>query len=306
MKAWKGKRVLITGAASGIGRALAERLGARGAELILTDRDEERLSVTTAELRRAGSTAQHHVLDVTRGASILEAREAIHSRGGPIDALINNAGVVFGGAFLDVPLQKHLDTFAVNVLGVVSMTHAFLADLVARPEAHLVNVASAAGLTAVPFASTYASSKWAVIGLSESIRLELARQGHRHVHVTTVCPLYVSTGLFEGARPPLFTSMLTAAQLADEIVEGVERDRIFVRTPWLVKLVPFLNGVLPTGFVDVLSTALGAAGRMERWTGRAPSAPEPRARPVAGRRRAVKPSPLSGSRSRRRAPPTAP
>jgi all-trans-retinol dehydrogenase (NAD+) len=285
MKAWKGKRVLITGAAAGIGRALAERLGARGADLILTDRDEEHLAATTDAIRRAGARAQHHVLDVTRSASILQVRDAIHSRGGPVDVLVNNAGVVFGGAFLDVPLQKHLDTFAVNVLGLVAMTHAFLADLVARPEAHLVNVASAAGLTAVPFASTYASSKWAVVGFSESIRLELARQGHRHVHVTTVCPLYVSTGLFEGARPPRFTSMLTPAQLADEIVQGVERDRVFVRTPWLVKLVPFLNGVLPTGLADALSTALGAAGSMEQWTGRSPSAPETAARRAAGRRR---------------------
>jgi len=285
MRAWKGKRVVITGAASGIGRALAERLGARGAALILTDRDEERLAATAAALRRTGATAQHHVLDVTKAASILQVRDAIHARGGPIDVLVNNAGVVFGGPFLDVPLQRHLDTLSVNLLGLVSVTHAFLPDLVARPEAHLVNVASAAGLTAVPFASTYAASKWGVVGLSESIRLELARQGHRHVHVTTVCPLYVSTGLFEGARSPLFTSMLTPERLADEIVEGVERDRIFVRTPWLVKLVPFLNGVLPTGLVDALSTALGAAGSMERWTGRAPAAAEAPARRAAGRRR---------------------
>ena len=79
--------------------------------------------------------------------------------------------------------------------------------------------------------------------------------------------------------------MLTPAQLADEIVRGVERDRVFVRTPWLVKLVPFLNGVLPTSLVDALSTALGAAGSMEQWTGRARSAPGTSTRPVARRRR---------------------
>ena len=288
MKAWNRKRVLITGGAAGIGRALAERLGARGADLILTDRDEESLAATADALRRAGSTVQHHVLDVTKGASILRAREAIHSRGGPVDVLVNNAGLVFGGAFLEVPLQRHLDTFSVNLLGLVSMTHAFLADLVARPEAHLVNVASAAGLTAVPLASTYAASKWAVVGFSESLRLELARQGHGHVHVTTVCPLYVSTGLFEGARPPRFTSMLTPAQLADEIVDGIERDRVFVRTPWLVKLVPLLNGLLPTTLADALSSALGAAGSMEQWTGRPRSAPVTSARRAGGRRVAAR------------------
>jgi hypothetical protein len=79
----------------------------------------------------------------------------------------------------------------------------------------------------------------------------------------------------------LFTSMLTPAQLADEIVEGVERDQVFVRTPWLVKLVPFLNGILPTRLADALSIALGAASSMEQWTGRSPSTPGTPTRRVA-------------------------
>ena len=285
MRDLSGKRVLITGGAAGIGRSIAERLVPEGAELVLVDLNEHALNETLGAVEHLGAKVAGYALDVTDHDSVLHLREQIHEDLGPVDVLINNAGIVYGGTFLDVPLEKHMRTYRVNVEGLVTMTHVFLPDLLSRPEAHIVNMASAAGLVGVPWGSTYASSKWAVIGFSESLRLELARQGHRHVHVTTVCPLYVSTGLFEGARPPLFTSMLTPERLADEIVEGVERDRVFVRTPWLVKLVPFLNGVLPTSLVDALSTALGAAASMEQWTGRSPSAPETPARRVASRRR---------------------
>lgn len=268
MKSWPGKRVLITGGAAGIGRALAERLAASGAEVLLTDIDEHRLMDTVEAVRAGGRTARGYRLDVTDADAILRVRDEIHAAGGAIDLLVNNAGVVFGGAFLSVSLDKHLATYAINTLGLVKMTHAFLPDLISRPAAHLVNIASAAGLGGLPFATTYASSKWSVIGFSESIRLELASLGHRHVKVTTVCPTYVSTGLFEGARPLRTTSLLSPERLAAQVVRAVERDRVFLRTPWLVKLIPLMNGVLPVRLVDAISGVLGAAGSMEHWTGR--------------------------------------
>ena len=101
---------------------------------------------------------------------------------------MNNAGTVFGGYFLDVPLDRHLTTLEVNLLGPVILTHAFLPDLIDRPDAHLVNIASLAGYGGAVRASTYGASKWGVIGFSESIELELARQGNAHVHVTHGVP----------------------------------------------------------------------------------------------------------------------
>jgi short-subunit dehydrogenase len=270
MREWGGKRVLVTGGAAGIGLAVARKLAARGAEVLLADLDEGRLAEAVRGLREQGHAARGHRLDVSDAAAVLRVRDEVHAGGGPIDVLVNNAGVVFGGPFLSVPLEKHLATFAVNTLGLVQVTHAFLPDLVARPAGHLVNVASAAGLSGLPFAATYASSKWSVIGFSESIRQELARLGHRHVRVTTACPAYVSTGLFEGARALRTTSLLSPEGLAEELVRAVEKDRIFLRTPWIVKAIPFLNGVLPVRVVDALSAAVGAAGSMEGWTGRRP------------------------------------
>jgi short-subunit dehydrogenase len=271
MRDLRDKRVLITGGAAGIGRSLADRFASRGARLVLGDVNATALDGAVAALRQRGATASGYVLDVTDAAAIGTVRQRILDEQGPIDILVNNAGIVFGGPFVEVPLEKHLATFRVNVFGVVAMTHAFLPDLISRPEGHLVNMASASGLIGLPYGSTYASSKWAVIGFSESIRLELAMLGHRRVGVTTVCPSYVSTGLFEGARPPKTTSLLTADQLAAKVIRGVERNRAFVLTPWLVKVTPMLKGVLPGRVFDVVAWQFGATSGMSHWKGRSPN-----------------------------------
>jgi short-subunit dehydrogenase len=149
----------------------------------------------------------------------------------------------------------------------MTMTHAFLPDLIAAPRGHLVNLASASGFIGLPNGATYASSKWAVIGFSESIRLELRSQGHKNVDVTTVCPTYVDTGMFEGARPPRTTRVLTPDLLAAKIVEAVEQRKVWVLEPWIVKITPMLKSCLPTPVSDFLSDALGASSSMDNWRG---------------------------------------
>jgi short-subunit dehydrogenase len=165
----------------------------------------------------------------------------------------------------------------VNLQGPVVLTHAFLPDLIARPDAHLVNIASLAGYGGAPGGSTYGASKWGVIGFSESIELELHRLGHTHVHVTTVCPGVVSTGLFEGTRPMRLTSILTPDKVADAVVRGVLRDRGYVRTPWLVKVAPVLRGVLPHRAFNAVNGLFGGTTAMDAWTGHgaAPASPTP-------------------------------
>ena len=268
MRTLSSKRVLITGGASGIGKSIAKRFAADGAQLILVDLNEPLLQATAREIGAAGPFVSSYRADVTDVAGIAALRERVNADGGPIDVLINNAGLVFGGPFLDLPLEKHLTTYRVNTLGVVAFTHAFLPDLIGRPDAHLVNVASASGLIGLPYGSTYASSKWAVIGFSESIALELKMLGHEHVHVTTVCPSYVSTGLFDGAKPPLMTRMLTPERLADQVARAVLGNRSYVLAPWLVKLTPPLKGLLPAGLFNTVSGFLGATSSMTQWKGR--------------------------------------
>jgi all-trans-retinol dehydrogenase (NAD+) len=276
MHSLEDRRVLITGAASGIGLAMAGRFAAAGARLVLTDINEELLEQAAAGLRGSGHDVAAYRLDVTDPDDVAAVRARINDEGDPIDVLVNNAGTVFGGYFLDVPLARHLTTLRVNALGPVIVTHAFLADLIGRPDAHLVNISSVAGYGAAVEGSTYGSSKWAVLGFSESLELELARLGHSHVHVTTVCPGVVSTGLFEGARPLRLTRMLTADDVADSVVAGVLRNRAYVRTPWLVKLAPVLRGVLPHAAYNAISGVLGGTAAMDDWTGRADQPDRPR------------------------------
>ena len=268
MRELRGKRVLITGGARGIGLALARRLAREGATLLLADLDARALDESAASIRATGAGAFGFPVDVTDTLSIAALRDAVHGEGGPIDVLVNNAGVVFGGPFLEVPLARHVTTYRVNVEGLVAMTHAFLPDLLEREDAHLVNVSSASGFLALPHGTTYASSKWAVIGFSESLRSELKLGGNDHVGVTTVCPSYVTTGLFDGVRAPFLVPLLTPEKLAEKVTRAILDDRPWVRLPWMVKLTPFLKGVLPAAVFDSTARLLGVSTSMTTWKGR--------------------------------------
>ncbi len=266
MKNLDAKLVLITGAARGIGLALARRFAAEGAEVLISDLDEAALADAIEKIAQDGGRARAYALDVTDATAIAATRKRILEECGPIDLLVNNAGTVFGGPFLDVDIDRHRSTFEINLIAPVMMTHAFLPDLLSRPEAHIVNIASASGLIGIPFGASYASSKWGLIGWSESLRLEMKHWGKPHLGVTTVCPSYVSTGLFEGAKPPLLTKMLTPERLAEITVRAVGRKKAFVLAPWLVRITPFLKGVLPRPIFEKISELTGATTSMQHVT----------------------------------------
>lgn len=267
MSSLKLKRVLITGAAGGLGRTLAKHFAAEGCELVLTDLQAEPLEDVRAALEETGARCRAYTLDVTDEAAIQEVRRRVHDDMGTIDILVNNAGVVFGGPFLEVPLERHRLTYRVNVEGVVAMTHAFLPDVLESPRGHVTFIASASGFLGLPNGSTYASSKWAVIGFAESIRAELKAQGHKHVGVTTVCPTYIDTGMFEGAKPPKTAKLLDPDEMAEKIVEAVKKQQIWVLEPWIVKITPFLKNCLPTRASDFISDIFGASSSMDSWQG---------------------------------------
>lgn len=268
MRNLRGKRVLITGGAQGIGRKLALCFAKEGAEILLMDIAKEALTATAAEISAMGVKTHAYFGDITDAHGIAELRDNIHAEVGKVDVLVNNAGVVFGGDFLNVPVASHLKTLEINIEGVVRMTHAFLPDLIGQSEGHLVNIASAAGLLGLPHGAAYSSSKWAVIGLSESLRLELRQLGHEHVKVTTVCPSYVDTGMFDGAKPPTMTPILDPGNVAQKVVRAVLRDKAFVMEPFLVKLVPLLKGCLPLALIDWIAWRLGVTSSMKSWRGK--------------------------------------
>jgi short-subunit dehydrogenase len=263
----KGARVLITGAGRGIGRALALRFAAKGATVVVTDIEKSAAEAVAAEIRAAGRKAEAFTMDVTDPHSVGAAREQINATVGPISILVNNAGTTRGGPFGDVPIEDHLAVTELNVDGTMITTHVFLPDLEAARRGRLVNIASIAGYVGVPFASSYAASKWAAIGFSESIRQELDRRDLGHVGVTVVCPGYVDTGLFDGAEPPKGTRFLTPEKVAKLTVRGVRRGKPYVRTPWLAKVAPPMRGVMPSRTADLITRMFGVGASMIGWTG---------------------------------------
>jgi all-trans-retinol dehydrogenase (NAD+) len=268
MRSLHGKRVLITGSGQGLGRAIADQFARAGAEVIITDRDYALVEAAVAELHKAGQRAVGYLLDVTLPEQIATVRSRLLAEHGPLDVLVNNAGIVFGGPFVDTPIDRHRTTLAVNLIGVLEVTQAFLPDLLTRPEGHVVFISSASALIALPFATTYAASKWAVLGFAESLREELRVQGQHHVSITSVCPSYVDTGMFHGVRPPRFIPWLRPEQVAQATLRAVERRRELVLMPWPVKVMPILGGILPRGLYRRLCAWLGVTTSMVEWRGR--------------------------------------
>lgn len=264
----RDKVVLITGAAMGMGKLLAEEFLADGARVILIDMNGEALAKTAAELGEPETGVLEYVADITNRHSVTALRDWVHRETGPIDVLVNNAGTVAGGKFLEVPIEDHFRTIDVNVNALMHMTHAFLPDLVEKRAGHVVMLASAAGFVGVPSASSYSASKWAVIGFSESVRLELEREGLHEIKFTIVCPSFVDTGMFSGVKAPLLAGMLEPHDIAKTIYRAIKRDDLWVIEPLVVKTVPFLRAVFPTRIVDGLSSLLGMDRSMDTWVGR--------------------------------------
>lgn len=257
-------RVVITGGARGLGLALAHAFLARGARLVLLDRDEAELDRAVAAL---GPHVVGHRLDVTDPVAVAALRDEILADG-PVDVLVNNAGVVFGGAFAAVPVAKHLTTVMVNLGGLLAVTHAFLPHLESRPRAAILNVSSASAFVALPYGTSYAASKAAVLSFSESLGEELHVRGHHHVRVSALCPSYITTGLFAGATTALGTWLLTPESVAAAGVRMVERGTARKVQPWTAAVLLVGFGWLPRPLFHTIARLFGVSRSMAGWKGR--------------------------------------
>ncbi len=267
-----GTTILITGAAMGMGKMYAHLAVAdQAAHVVLWDVNAELLEQAMAELRGRGSEIHPYVVDVSRLEAIEEAAQKVRDEVGTVDILINNAGIVRGKYFWEHDQRTDIAaTMAINTLALMHITREFLPDMIAggRP-ARIVNVASAAGLLANPRMSVYSSSKWAVIGWSDSLRLELKQAGHNHVMVTTFCPSYIKTGMFEGARGPLLTPLMEPEAVTERVWRAMKEGTPMLMMPWTVKLSTALRGVLPLAAWDVVAgRVFGVYKSMEHFTGR--------------------------------------
>lgn len=263
-----GKTVLITGAASGIGRTMALAIAHRGATVVGWDLDREPLDLLVKEVHAEGGIAYGYVCDVGDRAAVFETAGLLQREVGPVDVLVNNAGVVSGRYFLDLSEEDVERTFRVNTLAHFWTIQAFLPAMIERGAGHIVTISSAVGLFGTPRLSAYSASKHAVVGLNESLRLELARSAPG-VRTTVVCPGYIDTGMFEGAQVKArwLVPTLQPEQVATAVVDAVEHDRDQVLIPPIVRTASPLR-ILPTRLYDTVLGALGVTASMDRFVGR--------------------------------------
>jgi NAD(P)-dependent dehydrogenase (short-subunit alcohol dehydrogenase family) len=195
----KGKVVVITGAGSGIGRALAYDLARRGAKLALSDVDPNGLAETVKQVQVIGAPVRSVRLDVTDRAAVLRYAEEVVGDYGAVNVVINNAGIAFTGDIADMSFDQIERVMDVDFWGVVNGTKAFLPHLIASGDGHVVNISSLFGLLAVPGQSAYNAAKFAVRGFTEALRMEMQVAGHP-VQVTCVHPGGIKTNIVRNSE----------------------------------------------------------------------------------------------------------
>lgn len=264
----EGKRVLITGAASGIGKLMAEKLAQRGAELLLWDIDQVALLSLASSLKNRGYLSNAAVCDLSKREQIQTQAALTLKQFNSVDILINNAGIVSGKYLTDHSDAEIEAMFQVNVLSVIHLIRAFLPFMIRQGHGHIVFVSSASALCATSKLSIYSATKYAMTGLEEALRFEL-QQLAAPVKTTVVFPYFIDTGLFAGAKTrfPLLLPILKAENVADKIVNAIAQDKHRLFIPRFV-YTALLSKALPLRAFDFLVNFFGITRSMDEFRGR--------------------------------------
>ncbi len=251
----KDKLALVTGGARGMGRLHLQTLGREGCRLIATDVDEEELNATVRELSEAGLQVTPYALDVSDREACLALAERVERELGAVDILVNNAGIVEGSGILEMSERSARRMVEVNYLGLVWMMQAFVPAMARRGSGHVVNVASTAGKVGVANLGGYCATKFAVIGITDAARAELAKQG---VRFTIINPGYIKTGMFEGSKPSFVTRWLEPQEVADAVARSLKRGDAEVCVPgFTVRMAAFARGLCMPRFTDPAFRLMG-------------------------------------------------
>jgi short-subunit dehydrogenase len=251
--------VLVTGAASGIGRALCRQLGSAGARLGLVDRDEAGLEQLHAELQTTGVPTALAAADVRKREAVRSAVASLTERLGPVDVLIPCAGICGFEVVDDLNVPQVEKILQINFLGVVYAIDAVLPSMLQRRSGHIVGIASLAAVRAIPFEPAYCASKAGLAAYLEGLRPALRRRG---VLVTTIFPGFVRTPLLDGLMAAGQTMVppgaIDADSCAHKILAAVRRGKRVARFPWGTSLLVSLGRFLPPLFYDRLMTRMAA------------------------------------------------
>jgi short-subunit dehydrogenase len=266
MKHLEGKTVLITGGASGIGKIILRLMLERKAKVVIWDISQGNIDETRSEFSTKEGIYFYQV-DVSNVEQIKETAQKVKQEVGVVDVVINGAGIIVGKFFHEHSVADISKTMEINAIAPMLVTQAFLGDMMNQNSGHICNIASSGGLISNPKMSVYASSKWALIGWSDSLRLEM-QQLNKAIHVTTIMPYYIHTGMFEGVQSKIPILEPEAAALT--IVKAIEKNKIMVTMPgYIYRVTRFAQAILPLSIFDWLAgNVFGIYKTMEHFTGR--------------------------------------
>lgn len=267
------KNVLITGGASGIGKIMGRLALERGAaHLFIWDINESHIKETIEEFKNKGlddgTKVKGWKVDVTNPTLVNDTYNLIKSEFGVVDIVINCAGVITNNKPFAEQTIRDIDlTLDINAKGEMYVALAVLPDMMARNSGHICNIASEAGILAVPKMSLYVASKWAVIGWSDTLRIEF-KQAKSKVRVTTAVPYFINTGLFDGIKSSIIP-ILKPEPTAKKIINAIERNKNYRGIPFSYHFSRYVECILPTPVFDwFFGKVLGVYTCMDHFVGR--------------------------------------
>jgi len=270
----KGKTAIVTGGAMGIGLATSKLLAKEGCTVTIWDINKTELEKANKELANLSGKVFTHICDVTDQKRVYELSKQAQKDMGKVDILVNNAGYVKGGEFLDQPDEVWEKTIEVNLTAMLYTIRAVLPGMYERNFGHIVNISSAAGLLGVAGLSVYAATKWAVFGLTESMRYEAWNNGKKGVRWSSIHPSYLAKGMFEGAKLGFLGNLIVPLVKSHEVIAraivygALKKGKYAVRRPQTLRLGILLRGILPDKIFQRFMILLGVHKSMETWKGR--------------------------------------
>lgn len=265
---FKGKTVLITGGASGIGKIMGRKVLERGAKtLIIWDINQNGIEEVQKEFSHLKAEVVGYKVDVSKVKEIQEIASQTKLEVGTIDILINNAGIVTGTYFHKHSHQDISKSMAINTNAYMHIALEFLPSMMEQNAGAICNICSSASLISNPKMSVYAASKWAAAGWSDSLRLEM-QELDKNISVTTIMPYYINTGMFDGVKSKVIP-ILKPEPASEKIIRAIERKRKLLSWPvpyWFIRL---NQGLLPRPIFDwFMRDVLGVYNTMTDFTGR--------------------------------------
>lgn len=275
-KSLEGEVAVITGAGSGIGRLLAIKLATEhGVTVAVWDLNGKAAAQVTAEIIAQGGKAKAWTCDVTAKSDVYRLAKEVAAELGPVTILVNNAGMVTGKKLLESPDHLIEKTFAVNAISHVWMLKAFLPAMIEANHGHVISVASQAGQIGVAGLVDYCGSKFAAVGIDESLRMELVKLGCSGVKTTCVCPYFINTGMFDGVQTKFpwnqLLYIMEPEYVVNRMITAVRRDQKTLMLPPATQLATVARGLLPTSVFDGAMDLIGINASMDSFKGNSKS-----------------------------------